>query len=623
MEVMVFPPSKRGGDSRAWRLRIAAVFLAAASLAAGSRLASAAERDFDAAFHEQLKSLAAKCRELKLPDQAEVTQRWFIPRAPDRQYLFVPLSQPLHEPPATADKIEQQWYGRFREIRAEQAKRLWASAEEAAQGGDAATAYRLIHETLHEDPDHAAARKALGYRVVNGKWRRTYDAVRSRKPQLGQPLLKWQPGDYWRCESRHFEVLTDRDADTGRLLAERLEEFHTVWRQLFPEFWTTPDQIQLWIQRGRRDEQSRRRHQVAMFRNRDGYLAAFTNNAPLVSQSIGYYATEKDISLFFFDGAGKENAWHHEVTHQLFQESRPSRRASSVAASVGADGHFWVVEAIALYLESATRYDGYYTVGGVEAPRLQVARQQLLMNNKYLRLDDLTKLTRDDFQGAPQVTDLYDQAGGLAHFFMDGESGSRRWAFRRYLWSVYAGEGIESLTAAMREDAVSLAAGYRRFLLIGDADLARIPRQAVVRRLALGRTTVSDEGLAALPPLSPLEVIDLSYTAVTDRGVKALAEARQLRRLGLEGARVTDAALPTIGQFRGLVELDLSHTRVTDEGLKHLAALHQLETLWLTGAAVTDAALGHLAGLRKLNYLNVNQTGVTQTAYDRFMQGRE
>ncbi|HAA72743.1 MAG TPA: hypothetical protein DCE55_26630, partial [Planctomycetaceae bacterium] len=41
-------------------------------------------------FQQKLQALAERCAELKLPDQADITRQWFLHRAPDRQYLFLP-----------------------------------------------------------------------------------------------------------------------------------------------------------------------------------------------------------------------------------------------------------------------------------------------------------------------------------------------------------------------------------------------------------------------------------------------------------------------------------------------------------------------------------------------------
>ena len=39
---------------------------------------------------------------------------------------------------------------------------------------------------------------------------------------------------------------------------------------------------------------------------------------------------------------------------------------------MGRRGNFWIVEGVALYMESIQRHDGYCTAGGIEAGRVQI-----------------------------------------------------------------------------------------------------------------------------------------------------------------------------------------------------------------------------------------------------------
>ena len=47
-----------------------------------------------------------------------------------------------------------------------------------------------------------------------------------------------------------------------------------------------------------------------------------------------------------------ERTMYHKATHQLFQESRP------VSPEVGHRANFWIIEGIAMYMESLPRKTG-------------------------------------------------------------------------------------------------------------------------------------------------------------------------------------------------------------------------------------------------------------------------
>ena len=75
-------------------------------------------------FAGQLDSLAAKCDELGLKEQADITRGWDIPRHAGRQYLFLPAAGDSSAPKAGSSDSARQWHKRFLELRREQASAL-------------------------------------------------------------------------------------------------------------------------------------------------------------------------------------------------------------------------------------------------------------------------------------------------------------------------------------------------------------------------------------------------------------------------------------------------------------------------------------------------------------------
>ena len=290
---------------------------------------------------------------------------------------------------------------------------------------------------------------------------------------------------------------------------------------------------------------------------------------------------------YFYAGASNADATlYHEATHQLFHESRRSHRAAR--DDVGFNHNFWIIEGIALYMESLQQHAGYLTVGGVDAPRLQFARHNALCGGFYVPLKQFVELGRIQLQTDERIRLLYSQAAGLTHFLMDGASGRYRDTLVEFLRSVYDRTDqpgtLEQLTG---QPYASLDRQYRESLIVDDTDLAGILAPRTMQRLLLGRT------------------------AVTDEGVRNLAGAVQLRDLNLDGTSITDETLRVIGNLHQLEELDLSSTHVTDQGLEELQRLKRLRVLWLSNTKISDEGLIHLANLKSLEQLHTDRTRVT------------
>lgn len=590
--------------------------LTAANLAeaANGHLAKA-RAEADAKFTAALNQLADKCDELGLSDQAEVTRNWIVPRAADRQYLFLVSETDLAKPPAAAMPVVHHWYRYFRQYRSTQANDLYELAEQEMEAGRTATAFRLAHEVLRENPDHERARSFLGYTRVNGSWRVPGAVERVRPGRLAHPKLGWAPGKYWRIETAHFEIVTNHSPDAGLKLGRKLEELFTVWQQLFVGYWADDALLKRRFAGATSVRSARRHYRVVLFRDRQEYVAQLSRAQPQIAMTLGYYLEREGTAFYYWGDVETEATWFHEGTHQLFQETRLGTQG------VGETDNFWIVEAIALYMESLVRYEGYYTAGGMEAPRLQYARNRLLVGNFFVPLSELTVMGREALQTDPRIRQLYSQCSGMGHFLMDAGHGQYRQSCVDYLRAVYGGtKGADLLSKITELPLHRLDAEYRRFQDVTDEQLAMVPHRAKITKLALGRTSVTDQGILALPKLDKLEWLDLSMTRVSDAGAARLSEAENLQDLSLEGTRITDRTLTVLGQLTRLKELDLSQTAVTDAGLPKLKTLVYLTTLWLTGTKVTDGGLEHLAPLIRLEYLNVNETLATPDGYARLKQ---
>lgn len=593
--------------STAQRLRVMALLGLTAGLASATLCAAEPE---DQSWRMQLEALARRCEEEGLAEQAAQTRRWFVSRAPGRQYLFVPPAADPLAPRPQAPAAVQRWYSELLTLRRQRAEQLFLAARALLDQGDATAAYQKLHEVLREDPDHAQARQILGYRhTPRGGWELgEHEPLVVATSRTDHPHLGWRAGQYFRAQSAHFTIVSNHSRRAAQSAAEALETLDHLWRQLFFPYWSSPEAL---AARWRGDVQPlappRPAMQVVLFRNRAEFAAHVAGVHAQAAATLGLYQDAQRIAYFFAGEPEVHATWYHEAAHQLFQEAVPQ-----TVQPAGAKANYWLLEGVAMYLESLAEQEGYWTVGGCEARRLQIARYRTLAGDTPLPWSRLAALGRDALQDHPEIARLYTQAAGLTHFLMDGHGGRYQPAVCQLLVQIYQGRDTPaSLTELTGQSWQELEEAYRRFLDVTDDDLAAIPSPQHVRDLSLGRTSVTDRGMEQVGRCTQLRWLDLSHTAVTDEGAAWLGRCTQLRQLFLEGARLTAASLGTIATLTQLEELDLSRLPLTDESLAPLGRLKNLKVLHLTGCPITDAALAHLRGLKQLEQLDVSGTQIT------------
>jgi hypothetical protein len=565
-------------------------------------------------FNGRLADLAARCDEIGLKEQAELTRGWIIPRYPGRQYLFVPAATDSSVPKAGAPDTIKQWHKKFVELRREQAAALFAEAKSASDRRQAARAYQLLHETLREDPDHADARRILGYVKAGSQWRLPdEEKAVPRQPPVNHPKLGWPARGYWNLETPHFQIVTNSKADLTEA-GQQLENLHTLWRQIFFSYWSSPEALAARFA-GMNEPLARPRPkmQVVLFKTQQEYAAQVAAAHPKAAATLGLYDDKQRIAYFFAGNASVYPTWYHEATHQLFRESLPDAREEP-----GQARNFWALEGAALYMESLARQGGYWTAGGCEADRLQFARYRVLSGELKLSLAQLTAMPRDELQNSRDIGQIYTQSAGLSHFLIDGQDGKYREPFIELLTAIYRGEdAAETLAKATGQPLRQLDDEYRTFLNVTDNDLAGIPNPLALKNLSLCRSSVTDEGLARFSGSKNLAWLDLSFTAASDAGLKSFAANSGLKQLFLEGTKVTGASLPLIAGFKQLEELDLSGLSIKDDDVAAIASLRLLKTLFLTGCPISDAGLVHLRGLKQLEVLEHSGTQITDEGFNR------
>ena len=148
------------------------------------------------------------------------------------------------------------------------AEQVFDKARVAAQEGHISAALRWASRTLSVDPDHAAARRLLGYRLLESHWAGGYAGRRLEQGESwhqefgwirSSDLHRWNAGERplgkqwisadldarrhdkidrgWQIRTDHFRVLTNHSRKSAATLALQLETVYRVWQQLFGSFY--------------------------------------------------------------------------------------------------------------------------------------------------------------------------------------------------------------------------------------------------------------------------------------------------------------------------------------------------------------------------------------------------
>jgi hypothetical protein len=387
-----------------------------------------------------------------------------------------------------------------RAARGKYADKLFELAKEAAEAGQSSLAFQWTTETLRENPDHADARRVLGYVERDGKWLTPYGVKMRDAGKIWDAQKGWittnattaavpesridasrhaEIKNGWQVRTDHFFVTTNHSLAAGAELAARLERLYQIWRQLFAGFYYSDQEVKGLFAGERIARVSVRQFKVFYHRNRDDYVNNLSRRQPQIADTLGIYFDTNAESHFYAENnaavkaASDANAiaagdasvatLYHEAVHQLFQESKTGARR------IGEISNFWVIEGVATYFETLTEHTDpkmglYYTIGELSAGRLPKARERL-HDNYYVPLADLTKIGKLEMQHRDDVAKLYSQSSGLAAFLLDSAEGRYREPMVRYLQAVYTRhDNDQTLAEATGSSYSELDAAYHRFM---------------------------------------------------------------------------------------------------------------------------------------------------------------
>ena len=375
------------------------------------------------------------------------------------------------------------------------ASSLFDQARQACEKGNMGLALRLVEQTLVFEPDHADARRVLGYRLVGESWAGSYAARRLDQDEVWHPQFgwikkadtqRWKEGlrplgkrwisiaddqrrhatidKGWQIRTDHFRVKTNHSRSEAARLAIRLEEFYQIWQQQVGGFFLKTEDLQQRFDGKPSSGYRNKPFQVIYYKTRDQYNVALRGVQPRIEMTLGIYFDTTRSTHFFAGESQDVGTIYHEVVHQLFQESNRSAR------NVGALANAWVIEGVACYFESLEEHSDplvgrYFTLGTHSAGRLPAARHRRLVDDYYVPLAELSALGMSDLQRRQDIARLYSQSAGLATFLMHYQEGRYRPALVKLLQLVYTGgDKVSTLQELTGRSFAQLDQEYLEFL---------------------------------------------------------------------------------------------------------------------------------------------------------------
>jgi hypothetical protein len=444
-----------------------------------------------------IEELAQWCQQNGMADEAGKTRRAVTPHDPDKLYLPVLPKEvgPAKLPVDAAAKVVE-WHVRLGRLRHTYAVAMYEIARHAVSSGRAALAFELVLAAVEADPDYEPVRRLLGYQKFRDQWHTFYEAKKLRAGfvwsekfgWLSKPFLRryedgqrFSDGGWitaaedaklhhdirsgWNLETEHYTIRTDHSIEAAVALGVKLERLYRLWAEIFIRYYASEaDVVALFDGRNKPQLANLPRHKIVYLRDRNEYDRLLKEIYERLQRPPPKYPTEGiyidgGAAYFFPSAGGDDRTLYHEATHQLFQESR------RVAPDVAGKANFWILEGIAMYMESLRQDDGYYVLGGFQDERLYAAQYRLLHDKFYVPLAEFTSYGRLRLQGDPRIATLYSQAAGLTNFLVYYQDGRYRDALVQYLSTVYSGQDdlgtLARLTGVGYSD---LDKQYREFL---------------------------------------------------------------------------------------------------------------------------------------------------------------
>ena len=278
------------------------------------------------------------------------------------------------------------------------------------------------------------------------------DEARSDTLKLPRPAGEIIPGT-------RFDIITVRQEE-GELIGKRLEHLSNAWDLLFAKFMQNaeidPAQDQLAQDQLAQKQLNQHRHRVILYRDQREYIAHLFRIEPEIARTNGFYHAPGRTAHFFLT---EPRILFHEGTHQIlaerfFGDASPTFR-----------NNFWIVEGIALFMETLKVEEDYYRIGDILANRLYAAKVYRFERNHNLPIRQLTAMSAAEIQASRELQEIYSQSAALTHWLMFAEGGRYRTALFELLRQTYHNEATpETLSELTGLSYKELDAKYAEFL---------------------------------------------------------------------------------------------------------------------------------------------------------------
>ena len=249
----------------------------------------------------------------------------------------------------------------------------------------------------------------------------------------------------YRILTDHYDITAFRLTE-GKLAGERLEHLAQAWKLLATEY--MKESV---------NELPQHRHKVIVYRDKQEYTLHLFRIEPSIARTNGFYFSPRKTAYFFSPLEAK--VLFHEGTHQIFEEHF-FRESTPVFRN-----NFWVVEGIALFMETLKIDDKSYKIGDIFADRLYSAKVYRLERKHVLPIEKLTAMSAWEIQQRADLQEIYSQSATLVHWLMFADAGRYRDSLFELLRRTYLGsssaETLRELSGLSFEE---LDARYAEFL---------------------------------------------------------------------------------------------------------------------------------------------------------------
>lgn len=355
-------------------------------------------------------------------------------------------------------------------------------------------AYDLATEALADDPDDAAARRAMGHSKVGETWCTAFEAT---QVQMGKSYVKglgWAPKDGlerikngewfdankwapladadkahaalaspWEIETDNFTLRATTGRKQAMVIAERLERIRQFCFRQYLEFFlrgSSKQGAQLLF-----NQTAPKKMVVYYFGNKDDYDTYVlqnvkSQNKALILNSAGFYSPSSGASFFYHGehyGPFLFNLMQHEVTHQILGEF-----------SQGGCKTTWLTEGIATVLEHAVPLaDGRLVLPrGLDHPEI-VQTAQFLKQGRLPSLSQFLAMDHAAFHREPGRSDNYTIAGAFCLFVLDMKGRIYAPDFLEFLFDAYKKREAPDLTEYLGMDLAALDSDFKEYLKTG------------------------------------------------------------------------------------------------------------------------------------------------------------